>query len=262
MLALKRVVQRRCEQRDCERFGMPVDAGDVCPACKNPLVVKTKWNAWLAMAAGGAVLVLAIPVVLLLRPHPSAPHAVVTLPAPSAVTTPTSAAVTTPASAVVIPPTSPPPQTPQLPAPAQSAVQEAVLAVSRGERLASRGLYENARLEFLRATVADPGSSMAWANLGAAAALTRRVEEARGAYEKALTLAPDNWLTHYNLAVLLAREGDRDGAVRHLERFAALAGPREERRRKAMDDLRRDPALRGFLGDPRVRDLMAQTEGK
>jgi Flp pilus assembly protein TadD len=134
--------------------------------------------------------------------------------------------------------------------------------MSRGERLASQGLYENARLEFLNATAADPESPMAWANLGAAAALTQRVEEARGAYGKALALAPDNWLTHYNLAVLLAREGDRDGAVRHLERFAALAGQREEGRRKAIDDLRRDPALQGLLDDPRVRDLMAPTEGK
>jgi tetratricopeptide repeat protein len=254
MPALTRVVQRRCEQRDCERFGMPVDAGDVCPACKNPLVVRTKWNAWLAMVAAGAILVLAVTIVLLLRLHSTASHTIVT-PAASAV-------VITPPPAVVATPPSLPPQMPRTPAPTPSLIQEAVLAVSRGERLASRGLYENARLEFLRATVADPESSMAWANLGAAAALTRRVEEARGAYEKALALAPDNWLTHYNLAVLLAREGDRDGAVRHLERFAALAGPREERRRKAIDDLRRDPALQGFLGDPRVRDLMAQTEGK
>ncbi|HEV7508521.1 MAG TPA: tetratricopeptide repeat protein [Thermoanaerobaculia bacterium] len=198
---------------------MPVDTGDVCSVCKNPLVVRTKWNTWLAMVAGGVSLVLAVTVVLLLRFHTS------------------------------------PPRAPGL-------IKEAGLAVSLGERLASRGLYEKARIEFLHATVADPESSMAWANLGAAAAVTRRVKEARGAYEKALALAPDNWLTHYNLAVLLAREGDREGAVHHLERFASLTGPREEKRRKAIDDLRGDPALRGLLGDPRVRDLIAQTGRK
>jgi tetratricopeptide (TPR) repeat protein len=256
MPALRRVVQRRCEQRDCELFGRPVDAGDVCTACKSPLVVRTKWEAWVAMVAGGAVLVLAVTVVLLLRSHSSPPYS---SPPPAVVTTPAPAVVTTPAPVVVTTPSSPPPQTS---APAPSVIQEAALAVSRGEKLASRGLYENARLEFLHATVADPESPMAWANLGAAAAVTRRVEEARGAYEKALALAPDNWLTHYNLAVLLARGGDRDGAVRHLERFFALAGPREEKRRKAIADLRHDPSLRGLLGDPRVRDLMAQPEGK
>jgi len=62
--------------------------------------------------------------------------------------------------------------------------------------------------------------------------------------------------------VLLAREGDRDGAIRHLERFSALIGPRDEKRQKAVDDLRRDPALRGLLDDPRVRDLAAQRGGR
>ena len=222
---------------------MPVSTGDVCSACKNPLVVKTKFEAWVAIVAGGAVLVILIPTILLLRsksspPHPSTP--------PAGVTTPVSL----------------PPQPPPAPAAEPGAIQVASQAMGRGEKLADRGLYEEARLEFLRATVADPESPVAWANLGAAAALTRRVEEARGAYEKALALSPDNWLTHYNFAVLLAREGDRDGAVRHLERFFELAGPREEKRRKAVDDLRRDPALRGLLEDSRLRDLVAQPGGQ
>ena len=243
MPGLKRVVQRRCEHRGCERFGMPVSTGDVCSACKNPLVVKTKFEAWVAIVAGGAVLVILIPTILLLRSKSSPTHPF----APPA-------GVTTPASL--------PPQPPPASAAEPGAIQVASQAVGRGQKLADRGLYEEARLEFLRATVADPESPVAWANLGASAALTRRVEEARGAYEKALALSPDNWLTHYNLAVLLAREGDRDGAVRHLERFSALIGPRDEKRQRAVDDLRRDPALRGLLEDSRLRDLAAQPGGQ
>lgn len=244
MPGMKRVVQRRCEHRDCELFGMPVSTGDVCSACKSSLVVKTKFEAWVALVAGGAVLVILIPTILLLRSKSSPAH-------PS-----------TPPASVTTTPVSLPPQPPSAPAAEPGAIQVASQAVGRGEKLADRGLYEEARLEFLRATVADPESPVAWANLGAAAALTRRVEEARGAYEKALALSPDNWLTHYNLAVLLAREGDRDGAVRHLERFSTLIGPRGEKRQRAVDDLRRDPALRGLLEDSRLHDLAAQPGGQ
>ena len=243
MPALTKVVQKRCERDGCDWYGVPVTVGDACAGCGSPLAVKARLQTWVLLAAGGAVLVLALPIFLLLRPHSRLQEGPVT--------------PTTQPPVAAHPLSQPSPQVRQT-----NAIQEASQAMSRGQKLADRGLYEDARLEFLRATEADPDNPMAWANLGAASVVTRRVEEARGAYDKALVLAPDNWLTHYNLAILLAREGDRDGAVRHLERFFALIGLRDEKRRKAIDDLRRDPALRGLVDDPRLRDLVAQTGGR
>jgi tetratricopeptide (TPR) repeat protein len=243
MSALTRVVQRRCEKADCEWYGVPVVVGVSCPGCGEPLTAKSQIRAWVPLIGVALVLGLASYLFYHLRP-PEKRAAVAAKPAPGA----TPSAASSPA--------------PQAIPPRSSAIQEASQAVSRGERLASRGLYEDARREFLHATLADPASPVAWANLGAASSVTRRVEEARAAYDKALALAPDNWLTHYNLAVLLAREGNRDGAVRHLERFSALIGPREEKRRKAIDDLRNDPALSGLLGDPRLRDLAPPAGGR
>lgn len=244
MPALTRVVQKRCERDGCDWYGVPVTVGEACAGCGSPLVVKTSLQTWVLLAAGGAVCVLALPIFLLLRSHSGLPER--------------------PVAATNQPPlaTHPSNVSPQAPVPQSSAIQEASQAVSRGQKLADRGLYEDARLEFLRATEADPDNPVAWTNLGAASVVTRRVEEARVAYDKALALAPDNWLTHYNLAILLARESDRDGAVRHLEKFFTLIGPRDEKRRKAIDDLRRDPGLQGLIDDPRLRDLAAQTGGR
>lgn len=235
MPVLTKVVQRRCEQRECDRFLMPVDSGEVCqaPGCGKALAIKKKLQMWVPVVAGSALLVCAILAGLLFSRG-----AEVTVSAASA-------GASEPAH-----------RQPRSPGAAPSiAILEAAQSMSRGQGLASRGRYQEARVEFQRAAAADPANPAAWANLGAANALTGRIEEAQGAYEKALSLAPDHWLAHYNLAVLLAREGHRDGAVRHLERFFSLAGAREETRRKALEDLRRDPSLQGLLSDPRLRDF-------
>jgi len=256
MSVLTKVVQRRCEKAYCEWCGVPVVVGVSCPGCGEPLAAKNQIRAWVPLVGVALVLGLACYLFYSLRPPEQRAAVVAATPTPGATPSTTPLPPRPSAPRVTASPTS------QASLLRSSAIQEASQAVSHGERLASRGLYEEARLEFLRATVADPGSPVAWANLGAASSVTRRVEEARAAYDKALALAPDNWLTHYNLAVLLAREGDRDGAVRHLERFSALIGPRDEKRRKAVDDLRSDPALSGLLGDPRLHDLTAPAGGR
>ncbi len=238
MPSLTKVVQRRCEQRECDRFLVPVESGEVCqaPDCGKPLAIKRKLQP-LVPAAGGSVLLLCALFAGLLFSKGE-----------EVAVSATPAIAGEPAQRQPTPLAGAPP----------SATREAKESMSRGQALASRGRYEDARAEFQRATVADPDSPAAWANLGAADAVTSRIEEARGAYEKALALAPDHWLAHYNLAVLLAREGDRDGAVRHLERFFYLGGTREETRRQALADLRRDPSLQGLLSDPRLRDFVGQ----
>lgn len=238
MPGLTKVVQRRCEQRECDRFLIPVESGEVCqaPGCGRPLAIKRKLRMWVP-AAGVSVLLLSALFAGLLFSK-GGEVAVSAAPVDAGE-----------------------PAHPQPPPPAgasSSTTREAKESLSRGQALASRGLYEEARVEFQRTTVADPANPAAWANLGAADAVTGRLEEARGAYEKAISLAPNHWLAHYNLAVLLAREGDRDGAVRHLERFFSLGGTREETRRQALADLRGDPSLQGLLSDPRLRDFVGQ----
>lgn len=238
MPGLTKVVQRRCEQRECDRFLIPVESGEVCqaPGCGKPLAIKRKLQTWVPAAGVSVLLLGALFAGLLLSKGGEV------------------AASAAPAVTVEPAHSKPPPPGGDL----SSATWEAKESMSRGQVMASRGRYEDARAEFQRATATDPASPAAWANLGAADAVTGRIEEARGAYEKALALAPDHWLAHYNLAVLLAREGDRDAAVHHLERFFSLGGTREETRRQALADLRRDPSLQGLLSDPRLRDFVGQ----
>ena len=235
MASLTRVVQRRCERRDCDRFGMTVDAGEVCPDCGSRLAIKTALQPWVPLA-GAAVLGLVALGVLLLRYRPAAPQGTGTSETPSRFVSEPARPASSASSTI-------------------SSIADGGQGVSQGEQLASQGRYQEARLEFLRATEADPGNAVAWIDLGAADSVTGRIEEARAAYDKALALDPDHWQAHYNLALLLAREGDRDGAVRHLERFFQAVGTRPDKRQAAIADLRGDPSVRGLLEDPRIRAL-------
>jgi hypothetical protein len=236
---LTKVVQRRCERRDCSRFLIPVESGDVCQAegCGRTLAIKRKLRRWVPLAAGGSLLA-AIFLALYagdLRSLMARAEA---------------AARTREAGAPPLPHRPSPPA-----APAPRPGPDAARSLSRGETLAESGRYEEARTELARAVAADPQNPIAWADLGAANAKTGRRQEARNAYSKALDLAPDNWLAHYNLAVLLAREGDRDGALQHLEEFFSHVGSLAEVRSRAIEDLRRDSLLRELLNDPRISAL-------
>lgn len=225
MPAVREVVERRCGRRDYERFQLPVDGGQVGPAAagERPSARPDPWKP----IAVGSLLVLLLLIACLVVAGLRSLLALSAAPAARAAT------IRSPVGGA----------------------RDAERSLSLGESLAGSGRYEEARQEFVRATDADPTSSTAWAELGAASAMTGRREEALAAYDRALVLAPDSWLAHYNLAVLLAREGDRAGALLHLERFFSLVGHRDERRRKALEDLRRDPSLRALLNEPRIRDL-------
>ena len=54
-------------------------------------------------------------------------------------------------------------------------------------------------------------------NLGVALEDLGRIDDAMGAYAKAIALDPDNADAHYNLAGIYERRGDKAAAVRHLK---------------------------------------------
>ncbi len=216
MPSLTGVIHRHCARRDCQRFGMSVETGTSCSVCLSPLVARRQIKAWVLTAVGAVALLLALLVGFLVFHS----HEV----SPAATT--------------------------------GTSIEAATRNLSRGHDLIQQGHYQEARLAFLSATEEDPDNATAWADLGGANSVLGRIEEARAAYERALGLEPDNWLAHYNLAVLLAHEGDRNGAVRHLKAALSLTRNREQKRREIVADLRRSPSLRTLLTDPRIRPLV------
>ena len=65
----------------------------------------------------------------------------------------------------------------------------------------------------------------AYDSLGLLAAVDGKPEEAARLWAHALLLAPDNPNTLFNLGTLLWRQGRREEARPHLERFLAVAPP-------------------------------------
>lgn len=140
--------------------------------------------------------------------------------------------------------------------PGKPVVRPALLTLGRGQDLMRQGRYREARVEFEKATREDPDSEVAWANLGGVNAVLGQTGDARAAYERALDLGPDSWLVHYNLSALLARDGDRDRAVRHLRTALRLVKMEEPKRQQMVADLSKDPVLRKLMSDPQIRDLV------
>jgi tetratricopeptide (TPR) repeat protein len=190
----------------------------VSPILKKAVEIKPKLEAWGFFALGLAILTLLLGFGLFLRPQGSASR---------------------PAGK-----------------PSPPAVRPGLQSLGRGHDLVHQGRYREARLEFQKATHEDPDNAVAWANLGGANAVLGQTGEARAAYERALDLGPDNWLVHYNLSALLARDGDRKSAVRHLRTALRLVRAQEPTRQKMVADLSRDPILRKLMNDPQIRDLV------
>lgn len=138
--------------------------------------------------------------------------------------------------------------------------QSAAGAITRGKRLAGEKKMNDAYAAFTEATELDPNDAFAWANLGGAAAIMGKDDEADAAYRRALAIDSSNWLAHYNLACLLTRSGARDDAMKHLE--TAVAQLRRETRSRdhlvaVMSSIRTDEALRVLRDDSAFQKLLA-----
>lgn len=122
-----------------------------------------------------------------------------------------------------------------------------------GHALATRRDFAGAHAEFQRAAMIEPHNAFAWANLGAAAAMLDRQDEARRAYEQALKLDNDNWLAHYNLACLLSRARERQKALDHLALAVhqlAKSTPDKNILRATLNKVRSDDAFANVRTDP------------
>jgi tetratricopeptide (TPR) repeat protein len=98
----------------------------------------------------------------------------------------------------------------------QNAGAEGVL----GEIAAKAGDQAEAINHYKRATVLDNGFGEAYIGLGTALVNEKRFAEAVPPLEKAVKLAPDDPMAHYNLALALSRvgrkeEADREFAIHH-----------------------------------------------
>jgi hypothetical protein len=74
------------------------------------------------------------------------------------------------------------------------------------------GRFANAVATLGRARDLEPTNPVAWNNLGVALEKSARVQEAREAFERAITLDPGYAKPYENLAKILAAQGDRTGA--------------------------------------------------
>ncbi|HEV7429043.1 MAG TPA: protein kinase [Thermoanaerobaculia bacterium] len=186
------------------------------------------------------------------------------LPRDAAVKTPTphAAGTATSGTDIDVPGSAPPPTNTASPQPpsGSDAKRAAAAAMTEGKRLASSGDLAGAYAAYEKATVTDPSSAFAWANLGAAAALLGRPADAAQAYKRSLAIEPENWLAHYNIGCQLVREGKQDEAFSHIER--AVVQLRQQERSPAklqslLESIRTDEALKDLRYESRFTKLLA-----
>ena len=80
-----------------------------------------------------------------------------------------------------------------------------------------QGKMETALSYYQKATKAHPNEASAWNHLGLCYARMNRLKEARAAIEKAISLAPKESRYRHNLATILVRSGDLQGALQQLQ---------------------------------------------
>ncbi len=86
------------------------------------------------------------------------------------------------------------------------------------------GRWEQARLEYLRATELDPAHRAAWYNLGCLYNTLDREAEAVDCFRQALELNPAHAASHHNLGQALFNLGETDAAVAQYRRAIELGG--------------------------------------
>jgi tetratricopeptide (TPR) repeat protein len=91
-----------------------------------------------------------------------------------------------------------------------------------GDALVLQKKAAEAAAEYRQAIRLNPDYVDAYNNLAAALVAQGRSEEAQAAFEKALVIQPDA-IGHYNLALVLAKQGKTAEAVEHLRQAITLA---------------------------------------
>ena len=91
-----------------------------------------------------------------------------------------------------------------------------------GTTLLARNRPADAIPHLRRVVSTNPHDAGALADLGAAYGMTGRFDQAVGALEASLRLAPDNAQAHFNLGLIAARQGQARAATRHFEEALRL----------------------------------------
>lgn len=128
-------------------------------------------------------------------------------------------------------------------------------SLSRGTSLMQNGRYEEGRLEFRSAAETDPLNPHTWGNLAASHALLGDLSAARGSYQKALQLDPDDWRLRYNLALLYARTDYSEGAAAEFRRALELFA-RQDGSPAVLADMAKD--VDGLDATPRAKQALQQ----
>lgn len=142
-------------------------------------------------------------------------------------------------------------------------LDQAAESLERGAGAFERRDFAGALNEFGSAARVDPDNPSAWSSLGATYMLLGRREEARGAYDRSLTIDPSDWRTRYNFGLFFARCGDSAEALHHLtlaiQEMARKNAP-AELRAQVLHELATDPDLANIRRQPGFVALL-QTGG-
>lgn len=94
--------------------------------------------------------------------------------------------------------------------------------IEQAETAMEKQDYITAETMLLKALDSNPNAYRAWFDLGYIYTATEHVPEAVVAYRKSVEAKPDVFESNLNLGILLARQGDSDGAAKHLKAATQL----------------------------------------
>ena len=101
--------------------------------------------------------------------------------------------------------------------------KEATKALQRAMKLSRAGEHEKAAAELEAALRRDPEFGPAENQLGVEYSYLGRWDEAEVAFRRVISIEPDSWMGHYNLALTLYSAGDFAGAEQGARRALALS---------------------------------------
>ncbi len=134
--------------------------------------------------------------------------------------------------------------------------QDTAAAAARAEQHVVQGMnyikmkdFDNAIVEFTRATELMPNYAVAYSNRGVAYIQQRKLNKASDDLLKAAQLAPKDKNVHYNLTALYCLQGAKDRAFDSLDK--ALENGFDN-----YDALRSDPDIEGIRNDPEFRKTL------
>jgi Flp pilus assembly protein TadD len=134
-------------------------------------------------------------------------------------------------------------------------------SLKKGLSYAAGEDYKQAEKEFRYCVEIYPESTSAWSNLAATSMKVGRMEEAKYACDKAITLDPHSWVAHYNLGSLYAMRGERDNAIRELSEALRLVseGKSPQMTKAEMSEhIKGDRSFESLQKDRRFHELLAR----